>query len=237
MTHLLALSTLLALTLASGRPDTVRYSYSPQDPVKTDPVIIIDGVVQAKKFDWSKDIDTKSVSRMNLFTDSLTCAKYGGEAAVKEGLVYVITKKNADKIEMPVVPPGARPAKESKFLAYNKDPWSVECGGQLDELPSFGKGDSGAFFRWLTNAVMTGRKDYMGSPTGRDDYGPTEVSFIITEDGKVEDVKVLLKRTDRFNSAVTALVNDSPAWKPAQKDGRPVPVVVIYPVWAFLLIM
>ena len=59
----------------------------------------------------------------------------------------------------------------------------------------------------------------------------------INEDGKVEDVKVLLTRTDRFNSAVIALVNDSPAWKPAQKDGRPVPVVVVYPVWAFLLIM
>lgn len=243
MTPFFTLPVVLALAFTPIQPDTVRYSYTLQDPIKVDiksPVVIIDGEIQPEGFEWNRDIAPKTISRMNIFMDSLTCATYGGKRATEEGLVYIITRKNADKFEMPKAPKDARPAKGTKFEALydyrKKDPWSVECNGPLEELPSFENGKPDAFFRWLNRTVIMGGKDYMGDNITRDDCGPTEVSFVVTAEGQVKDVKVLHKRTERFNTAVSALVADSPAWKPARKNGRAVPVVVIYPVQCFILI-
>lgn len=242
MSTLMTISLLLAMS-RPARTDTVRYIFEPPKPVGVtldNAVVVIDGEKQPDTFKWTRDIDMKNVRQMNVFNDSVTCATYGGRRATEEGLVFIITKKNSDLTVMPKVPAGSKPAMNSRFAAAGqadtKNPWSVQHTVQYDALPAFGDGTPRAFYRWMLNTVLLGSRDYMGDGATSRDYGPTEVSFIVTETGEVKDIRVLQERTDRFNAAVKALVGDSPAWKPAMKDGRTVPVVVVYPVNCFTLI-
>ena len=54
--------------------------------------------------------------------------------------------------------------------------------------------------------------------------------FEIGTDGKIDNVKIIVGICDELNEAVAKLIGSSPAWTPAQKNGRPVASVMYQPV-------
>ena len=68
------------------------------------------------------------------------------------------------------------------------------------------------------------------APSITENYGESkvEVKFVVNEDGKISDIKVLKSVDSELASALTAAVSD---WKfnPALKDGSPVARTVVLP--------
>ena len=54
--------------------------------------------------------------------------------------------------------------------------------------------------------------------------------FEVGTDGKVGKVETVVGVCDELNEAVKKLIGQSPAWTPAQKDGKPVAIVLFQPV-------
>ncbi len=56
--------------------------------------------------------------------------------------------------------------------------------------------------------------------------GEVDVTFIINRDGKPEQIKFLNSLGPEFDTEVTRVVTNMPAWKPATQNGKPVPTKI-----------
>jgi TonB family protein len=64
--------------------------------------------------------------------------------------------------------------------------------------------------------------------------GTVHVSFIVTEDGSVDDVEVVRSVNKTLDKEAVRVIRNSPKWKPGLKNGIPVNVNFTFPV-SFLL--
>ncbi len=60
--------------------------------------------------------------------------------------------------------------------------------------------------------------------------GKVIAQFIVSEKGKVENVKILRGVSDLLDKEAYRVISQSPQWEPAIKDGKPVKVVYTFPV-------
>jgi protein TonB len=56
------------------------------------------------------------------------------------------------------------------------------------------------------------------------------LSFVVSETGKVSDVKVLRGVHEDLDKEAVRAVSSSPDWTPGEKDGKKVPVTYTFPV-------
>lgn len=95
----------------------------------------------------------------------------------------------------------------------------------LSVKPEFEGKDIGSFSRWVNNQL-----DYPEEAKAKKIQGRVTLSFTITETGKVSDVKVLRGADPILDKEAVRVVESSPDWTPAMKDGKPVSVTYTFPV-------
>jgi hypothetical protein len=216
---------------AATKIDTVKFTYQSAKTRAGQPVVVLDGKTHLGKDaqDALKNLRADSIAQFYIYKDSVNCAEYGKEA-LENGLLFIVTKGNEDKIKMLPMPKKMPEKAKPDFTSY----WKVAGGDCFDSLPSFGdSGDPGAFDKWLDrNAV----KFNPGKPYNDENYGMGKVSFRVTRKGEVKDVKIILGRSERFDKCVVDLVGSSPNWHPAMKNGKPKQAIVTYPIFCYFLI-
>ena len=89
---------------------------------------------------------------------------------------------------------------------------------EADELPSFDGGGINRFAEWVNTQLVYPEEAMKAGERGR-----VLLTFTITTDGKLTDVKVLRGVSPSLDAAAVSAVEASPAnWNPGKKDGKEV---------------
>lgn len=97
---------------------------------------------------------------------------------------------------------------------------------EADELPSFDGGGINRFAEWVNTQLVYPEEAMKAGERGR-----VLLTFTITTDGKLTDVKVLRGVSPSLDAAAVSAVEASPAnWTPGKKDGKEVPVTCYFPI-------
>ena len=91
-----------------------------------------------------------------------------------------------------------------------------------DTMPKFQGGDMQLFSRWLNERLRR--------PAGCKHTGEMRVAFTVDTDGNVHDVKVTQSICEALDAMVIPIIEKSPKWEPALKDGKPVAQVMRIPI-------
>ena len=119
-------------------------------------------------------------------------------------------------------------AVKSRLEEFSKTKKSASDAVEYSTLsvkPKFEGKDIGSFSRWVNNQL-----DYPEEAKAKKIQGRVTLSFTITETGKVSDVKVLRGADPILDKEAVRVVESSPDWTPAMKDGKPVSVTYTFPV-------
>ena len=96
----------------------------------------------------------------------------------------------------------------------------------VEEKPSFNGGNAADFSKWVNERLV-----YPKEAKDKKIEGRIVLSFVITEKGKMTDVRVLRGADPLLDSEAVRVVSSSPAWVPGKnKDGEYVPVTYTFPV-------
>lgn len=88
--------------------------------------------------------------------------------------------------------------------------------------PLFNGGSSGEFSEWVLSNLKY--------PDGTAGNARLDISFTVSETGKLTDI-VVLRSTDRsLDDEVVKVLESSPEWSPALSDGKPVAIRMLLPV-------
>ena len=93
---------------------------------------------------------------------------------------------------------------------------------ESDQKPVFSNGD---FNQWV-NAHL----EYPKIAKENGVQGRVTVQFTIDIDGTLKDLKILRGVDDSLDKEALRVISQSPRWIPAQKDGKPIPVIYTFPV-------
>lgn len=94
----------------------------------------------------------------------------------------------------------------------------------VEELPEF-PGGSGAFMKWITANVK-----YPTTARNRKQTGRVVVSFLVTAEGDVEELKLEKFTNSTFADAVMKAMKNMPKWKPGKQKGKPCTTMVAVPI-------
>lgn len=114
---------------------------------------------------------------------------------------------------------------------YSAAPYaSKEAKGTVDKMPYFkgtvpGYDKEVDFGKWVATQLM-----YSDEAVKKGIQGRVIIKFTVGADGKVSDVTVEEGNYEVLNNEAVRVVNSSPLWGPAMKDGKPVDVTLVYPV-------
>ena len=95
----------------------------------------------------------------------------------------------------------------------------------VDVSPTFNGGDANTFSKWVNEQLTYPENCKKEGITGR-----VTLSFVVSETGKVTDVKVLRGVHEDLDKEAVRVVSSSPDWTPGQKDGKTVAVTYTFPV-------
>lgn len=95
----------------------------------------------------------------------------------------------------------------------------------VDVKPKFQGGDESNFTKWVTSQVVYPEQTKKEGVQGR-----VIVQFLLTEKGKVENVKIVKGVHDLLDKEAYRIVSQSPEWEPALHQGKPVSVRYTFPV-------
>lgn len=95
----------------------------------------------------------------------------------------------------------------------------------LDEKPLFNGQEAQQFIKWVTDRI-----EYPESAKSAGIEGRVMISFTISSEGKVSDVKVIGSADSALDAEAVRVVAQSPDWTPAKKEGQAVPVSMAFPV-------
>ena len=93
---------------------------------------------------------------------------------------------------------------------------------ESDQKPVFSSGDFG---QWVNAHLEYPRIAQENGVQGR-----VTVQFTIDIDGTLKDLKILRGVDDSLDKEALRVISQSPRWTPAEKDGKPIPVIYTYPV-------
>ena len=89
--------------------------------------------------------------------------------------------------------------------------------------PRFQGGGMPEFQKWV--------HDHIKSPEGVTSEGRVDVSFTVSKDGGVTDVKILRGADAKLNEeAIRVIESSGNGWVPAIKDGKKIPITMMIPV-------
>lgn len=128
-------------------------------------------------------------------------------------LVYVINKATSEEI-------AALPANpdEVVFVVTDKAAELIQ-----NREPRFQGGGMPEFQKWV--------HDHIKYPEGVTSEGRVDVSFKISEDGGITDIKILSGADAKLNEeAIRVIESSGNGWVPAIKDGKKIPITMMIPV-------
>ena len=112
----------------------------------------------------------------------------------------------------------SRNKKAAEETAASEQTWENAIPFQLvEQKPSFNGGDA----KELTYPKECKKDSIQGRVT---------LSFIVSPDGKVCDVKVLRSVHELLDAEAVNAIKKSPDWTPGMQDGKAVPVSYTFPV-------
>jgi protein TonB len=95
----------------------------------------------------------------------------------------------------------------------------------VEEKPKFMGGDENEFTRWVFQNMS-----YPEVAKENRIQGRVMVSFRVTSEGKVTDVKVLRGVDPSLDKEAVRVIASSPRWTPGKQRNKPVPVRYLFPV-------
>ena len=120
----------------------------------------------------------------------------------------------------------SRNKKAAEEPAACEQTWENVIPFQLvEQKPSFNGGDAKDFSKWLNSQLTYPKECKKDSVQGR-----VTLSFIVSPDGKVCDVKVLRGVHELLDAEAVNAVKKSPDWTPGMHNGETVPVQYTFPV-------
>lgn len=111
--------------------------------------------------------------------------------------------------------------KENEYLEKQKEPQSHE----MPDSPAKYPGGDQARVTFISSNIV-----YPEDARKQGKQGTVYVQFIINEEGKVTNAKVLKSVFPSLDKAALDVVNKMPAWKPAMKDDKPVKYEMTMPI-------
>lgn len=94
-----------------------------------------------------------------------------------------------------------------------------------ETMPAFNGGDLATFRQWVMMRVR-----YPEEALNKCTYGRVVASFVVGVDGAVRDIEVLQSPDELLSNEVRRVLSASPAWIPAENDGKPVSMRLTLPV-------
>jgi protein TonB len=135
------------------------------------------------------------------------------------------------KVENPIVVASNDDSKVSIMdyaVAQNEEEEIVEEDipfAIVEEKPKFMGGDENDFTRWVFQHIS-----YPDIAKENRVQGRVMVSFRLTADGRVTDVKVLRGVDPSLDKEAVRVISMSPQWSPGKQRNKPVPVRFLFPV-------
>jgi TonB family protein len=193
---------------------------------------LVDGVFHTgQTFDILKELKG-SMSSTWIITDSLTLVQCG--LSTEKATIGVTTrdyeKKHGKPREVLARERAEAHPEEPRAIDPASSTWLVRGAEDLETMPLFMKRGFEKFERW---AMDHGASVQAADPK---QYGSVTVSFVIDEKGRICSPRIVKGLGEATDQAVLEFLLNCPAWEPARKDGRPVPVAVVCPLTFNLLI-
>ncbi len=95
----------------------------------------------------------------------------------------------------------------------------------LNDKPAFNDGDENEFSKWVNQRLI-----YPQSAKDAGEQGRIIVSFEITAEGKMSNVRIIRGVSQALDDEALRVVKSSPDWTPGKQDGKPVPVIYTFPI-------
>jgi TonB family protein len=165
------------------------------------PLVVVDGVIT--------DIDVEKIDSETIESITVLKNKSSSETPAtnkygekgKDGVVEVTTKKS-----------------NAKELS-GKEPYVV-----VEELPEF-PGGKDAMKAWISKNINYPQEAY-----NKKIQGQIIVSFVVTSQGKVKNVKVIRSLYPQLDIEASRVISSMPDWKPGSQAGKTVDVQMQVPV-------
>ena len=95
----------------------------------------------------------------------------------------------------------------------------------VDVKPTFESGDANAFVKYVQQNLK-----YPENALENDVEGKVTVNFVVDANGKIRNAKVVKGVDPELDAEALRVVENAPAWTPAQQNGKNVPVNCSIPV-------
>lgn len=140
------------------------------------------------------------------------------------GMLWVSScaKEATDKAVLPPPPPIPEAGVATPDNVKVVD--GVKVYADVDEMPQF-PGGKEALFKYLSENIK-----YTEQAKAANIEGKVMVQFIITEEGKVRDVKALNELGGGLDIEAVNVISGMPDWIPATKEGKPVGIQFTLPI-------
>lgn len=216
-----------------------------------DLVFVVNGERMPEGFDLNT-IDPSTIASMEVLKTEKALQEYGTD----EGVIVITTnpskaneKKQAPDIyidgkkatseevaALPANPKGTISADGTVWITTEEEPIErpnpdevvyvvTDKAAELiqNRAPQFQGGGMPEFQKWV--------HEHIKYPEGVTSEGRVDVSFRITEDGEIADVKVLRGADAKLNEeAIRVIESSGNGWVPAIKDGKKIPITMMVPV-------
>jgi TonB family protein len=176
-------------------------------------LVIIDGVVYDK--DGGSKINMNELKSMNVLTEKQAIEKYGEKG--KYGAIEVTNFQVGEK--RPVIKTDSKTGVMYDVVDKNEAPFVV-----VEEMPQF-PGGRDAMKAWIVKNI-----NYPQEAANKKIQGQINVSFVVTSNGKVKNVKVIKSLYPQLDIEASRIVSNMPDWKPGIQAGKPVDVQMQVPV-------
>ena len=155
------------------------------------------------------NIDPNRIKSIEVLKGSEGKKKYGDKAL---NGVIIITPKPSQELDTIVV------------VSYSVEKEKNETLGNPEPeiMPSFQGGGVEGFSKWLFSQIRR--------PKGCTHKGTMKVSYVVTEDGSIKDVKVRESVCEELDNMVVSIIRNSPKWEPAKNNGKPVAQCLYIPI-------
>jgi TonB family protein len=110
-------------------------------------------------------------------------------------------------------------------VAFPQDTTKIVPFTVVDVKPKFQGGDENLFTKWVASQLVYPELAVKDSIQGR-----VILQFVVSEKGKVEDVKVVKGVYNLLDKEAHRVISQSPDWEPGLQDGKPVKVRYTFPV-------
>lgn len=211
----------------SGDDDTTLMKRAAFGMDENDPLYVVNGII----VNTIDNILPNNIESVSVLKGKAAISSYGDKA--KNGVIVItlkdgITLSNANATENNsttdenAVYVTAYGQKEKETTSQEKQSYNYS---EVSDFPKFQEKDINFFSQWVAKNMV-----YPKEAVSKKEAGRVILQFTVGTDGAIKDVFVLNGATESLNKEAVRVVSSSPNWTPGKKDGKPVEVILTFPV-------